>query len=49
MKKKLICFILLVMTLASCNTSEKILYFQDIVVNRPEVNEATLNQMYALN
>ena len=41
MKKKLICFILLVMTLASCNTSEKILYFQDIVVNRPEVIEAT--------
>ena len=29
------------MTLASCNTSEKILYFQDIVVNRPEVIEAT--------
>lgn len=37
----MICFILLVMTLASCNTSEKILYFQDIVVNRPEVIEAT--------
>lgn len=41
MKKNVICFILLVMTLASCNTSEKILYFQDIVVNRPEVIEAT--------
>ena len=41
MKKNLFSFILLVMTLASCNTSEKILYFQDIVVNRPEVIEAT--------
>ncbi len=41
MKKNLICLVLLVMTLASCNTSEKILYFQDIVVNRPEVIEAT--------
>ena len=41
MKKKVMCFILLIMTLASCNTSEKILYFQDIVVNRPEVIEAT--------
>ena len=41
MKKNLLCLVLLVMTLASCNTSEKILYFQDIVVNRPEVIEAT--------
>ena len=41
MKKQLFSFILLVMTLASCNTSEKILYFQDIVVKRPEVIEAT--------
>ena len=41
MKKNLFSLILLVMTLASCNTSEKILYFQDIVVNRPEVIEAT--------
>ena len=41
MKKNVICLVLLVMTLASCNTSEKILYFQDIVVNRPEVIEAT--------
>ena len=49
MKKNLICLVLLVITLASCNTSEKILYFQNIVVNHPEMIETTFNQMYALN
>ncbi|MGM9697692.1 MAG: polysaccharide biosynthesis/export family protein [Prevotella sp.] len=41
MKKYLLCVVILVGMLSSCNTSEKILYFQDVVVNKPEVIAAT--------
>lgn len=37
MKNRLFCLLFLSVLLASCSTSEKILYFQDIVVNNPEV------------
>lgn len=37
----LLSLFLLLLLLSSCNTSKKILYFQDVVVNHPEVIEAT--------
>lgn len=36
MKKLLVCFAVLLTMLVSCKTEEKILYFQDIVVNQPQ-------------
>lgn len=34
--KKILLMAMLALALASCNTSKKIVYFQDIQVNRPE-------------
>ena len=39
MKKRFLTLFLGIVLLASCNTSKEILYFQDIVVNQPEVIE----------
>ena len=39
MKKQFLTLLLGIMLLTSCNTSKEILYFQDIVVNQPEVIE----------
>ena len=39
MKKRFLTLLLGIMLLTSCNTSKEILYFQDIVVNQPEVIE----------
>ncbi|MGN0282618.1 MAG: polysaccharide biosynthesis/export family protein [Prevotella sp.] len=41
MKNYLLTLIVMVGMLASCNTSEKIVYFQDVPLNRPEVIAAT--------
>lgn len=43
MKKQLLGVLFLVLLLFSCNTSKKILYLQDVVVNRPEVIEGVKN------
>ena len=40
MKKLFLCLFFLGMLLASCGTSKKIVYFQDVEVNRPESMEA---------
>ena len=40
MKKHFLSLLLVALVLVSCHTSEKIVYFQDVPLNRPEVIEA---------